>query len=295
VKPTLEPFGLLNVLKPPGMSSHDVVSAVRRLVGTKRVGHGGTLDPAAAGVMTVAVGKATRLLGYLNDHKAYRAEVVFGLATDSGDAEGTILAEADASDLNEAALCAALDPFRGTITQRPPMTSAVHFQGKRLYELARAGITLAEEDIPQREVTLFALELVDFAPGQRAIARLDATCSAGTYIRSLAIDLGASLGLPACLGFLLRTAAGDCPLAEAQTLEELATDGARYRPEESWLGHLALQVLDDHGIDEIRHGRRVQAEADLTATSTVRLHGPNGALIALATPAGDQLQPVLVF
>jgi tRNA pseudouridine55 synthase len=290
-----EPFGLLNVLKPPGMSSHDVVSAVRRLVGTKRVGHGGTLDPAAAGVMTVAVGKATRLLGYLNDRKSYRAEVVFGVATSTADAEGSIVAEADASLLTSEALRAALASFRGPITQRPPMTSAVHVQGKRLYELARAGITLADEDIPQREVTLYALELVDFVAGERAIARLDATCSAGTYIRSLAVDLGASLGLPACLAFLLRTSAGDCPLVAAQTLEELALNGPNYMTEETWLGHLPAQRLDEHDLGEIRHGRRIASSLPLDPTATIRLHGPTRELVGLASPIGARLQPILVF
>jgi tRNA pseudouridine55 synthase len=282
-----EPFGLLNVLKPPGMSSHDVVGAVRRLAGTRRVGHGGTLDPAAAGVMTVAVGKATRLLGYLQDDKAYRAEVVFGLATDSGDAEGTVTERADARGLTREALEAALEPFRGTITQRPPMTSAVHVQGKRLYELARAGVQLAEEEIPTRQVQIHALELVEFTPGR---ALLDVHCSAGTYIRSLAIDLGASLGLPACLGFLLRTAAGNCRLADARTLEE----DLQWLPETQWLGHLPAQDLGEADVAEIRHGRRIAA-ARAYAEPHVRLHGPGGALVAMACPVGTLLQPVLVF
>ncbi|MDB5097666.1 MAG: tRNA pseudouridine 55 synthase [Cyanobacteria bacterium RYN_339] len=284
-----EPFGLLNVLKPPGMSSHDVVGAVRRLVGTRRVGHGGTLDPAAAGVMTVAVGKATRLLGYLRDDKAYRAVVRFGLATDSADAEGKVTARADASGLTADALAAALPAFRGEITQRPPMTSAVHVDGKRLYELARAGVTLPDEAIPTRQVTIHRLELVDLAG---PTARLDVHCSAGTYIRSLAVDLGATLGLPACLEFLLRTAAGDCKLAAAQTLEELA-EAPCWMPEDAWLGHLALQVIDEHEISEIGFGRRIAAQQ--AYEQAVRLRGPDGRLVALATLAGSQLQPVLVF
>lgn len=285
-----EPFGLLNVLKPPGMSAHDVVGAVRRIVGTRRVGHGGTLDPAAAGVTTVAVGKATRLLQYLRDDKAYRAEVVFGVATDTVDYEGATIAEADASGLTREALEAALAPFRGPITQRPPMASAVHFQGKRLYELARAGVTLEAEQIPTREVTVHALTLVDFVPGPRAIARLDVACSAGTYIRSLAVDLGASLGLPAVLAFLLRTGAGDLPLADAQTLEEVKA-APRWVPLDAWLGHLEAVTLDAAGIEEIRHGRRV----DGATQGVTRLHGPAGELIALAEPRDGRLQPVLVI
>lgn len=286
-----EPFGLLNVLKPPGMSAHDVVSAVRRVVGTKRVGHGGTLDPAAAGVTTVAVGKATRLLGYLNDDKRYRAEVVFGFATDTVDHEGQVIAEADASGLTREALEAALVAFRGPIVQRPPMASAVHFQGRRLYELARAGIALAEDQIPTRSVVVRELTLLEFEPGARAIARLDVTCSAGTYIRSIAADVGAALGLPACLSFLLRTQAGDCGLAQAQTLEELAADGPRWLPLDGWLGHLARVELDEAGVVDIGHGRRVDGEA----AGVVRLHGPDGAFVALAEPRDGRLQPLLVF
>lgn len=291
----VEPFGLLTLLKPPGMSSHDVVGFARRTLKTKRVGHAGTLDPAAAGVMTIAVGKATRLLGYLHDTKAYLAEVTFGMATSTVDAEGAVIATADASGLSREAVEAALPGFRGLITQRPPMTSAVHVQGKRLYELARAGVTLAEDEIPTREVTLHDLELWDFTPGETARARLFVRCSAGTYIRSLAVDLGAALGQPACLSFLLRTEAGDCRLETAQTLEELAEEGPRYMPMDLWLGHLPAQALDDHGVSEIRFGRRIGADPAARQAETVRLHGPDGALVALAKPAGQQLQPILVL
>ncbi|MFP5501431.1 MAG: tRNA pseudouridine(55) synthase TruB [Candidatus Sericytochromatia bacterium] len=288
-----EPFGLLNVLKPPGMSSHDVVSYCRRALGTRRVGHGGTLDPAAAGVMTVAAGKATRLLGYLRHDKAYVAEVLFGLATDSVDAEGMVIATASAASLNEDAVAEALGALRGGIVQRPPMTSAVHVGGKRLYELARQGVTLETEQIPTREVTIHDLALLGFAPGEQARARLFVRCSAGTYIRSLAVDLGAALGLPASLAFLLRTEAGDCRLAEAQTLEEVA-EGPRFLPEETWLGHLPARTLDETGVQDIRFGRQLPG-AGLERGRTYRLHGPDGALVALAEPRGERLQPVMVI
>lgn len=290
-----EPFGLLNLLKPPGMSSHDVVGFARRALKTKRVGHAGTLDPAAAGVMTLAVGKATRLLGYLHDTKAYLAEVRFGLATDTVDAEGRVIANSDAGALTREALEAVLARFRGTITQRPPMTSAVHVQGKRLYELARAGVTLPDSEIPTREVTIHQLDLWDFTPGERAAARLFVRSSAGTYIRSLAVDIGAALDQPACLAFLLRTEAGDCRLESAQTLEELGETGPRYLGIESWLGHLPRQDLDAHGVSEIRFGRRIASVSLALEGATVRLHAPDGSLVALAKPVGGWLQPVLVL
>lgn len=287
----MEPFGLLNVLKPPGMTSHDVVGFARRVLGTRRVGHGGTLDPAACGVMAVAVGKATRLLPYLQTDKRYLAEVAFGVATDTLDAEGQRVATADASALGREALERSLTAFRGKITQRPPMTSAVHVGGKRLYELARAGVALAEEEIPTREVTIHELALREFAPGERAIARLAIACSAGTYIRSLAADLGKALGLPASLAFLLRDGAGTLAIANSQTLDELAA-GPAFVPEAAWLGHLPAQTLDAGGLEDIRHGRRVPGQF---SAETVRLHAPDGTLVALARPVGAQLQPVLVL
>jgi tRNA pseudouridine55 synthase len=285
-----EPFGLLAVLKPPGMTAHDVVGAVRRVVGTRRVGHGGTLDPAAAGVTLVAVGKATRLLGYLLDDKAYRAEVVFGLATDTGDLEGRTMARADAGGLTAAELDAALAGFRGPIVQRPPMASAVHVGGRRLYELARAGIALAPEAIPTREVTLHELTRLDFVPGPVAVTRLDVACSAGTYIRSLAVDLGQALGLPACLQFLLRTRSGPIDLAAAQTLEELA-DQPSWLPLERWLGHLPTHHATAAEVADLRLGRRIGG----SLTGRGRVHGPDGQLVAIAEPREGRLQPVLVL
>ncbi|HEY9721326.1 MAG TPA: tRNA pseudouridine(55) synthase TruB [Oscillatoriaceae cyanobacterium] len=287
----MEPFGLLNVLKPPGMTSHDVVGYARRVLHTRRVGHGGTLDPAACGVMAVAVGKATRLLPYLQTDKRYTAEVAFGVATDSLDAEGQVVARADASALTREALEQALVPFRGAITQRPPMTSAVHVGGKRLYELARAGVALAEHEIPTREVAIHDLRLLDFTPGPRAVARLAIACSAGTYIRSLAADLGAALGLPASLAFLLRDGAGTLAIADSQTLDELAAS-PNFLPESQWLGHLPAHTLDVQGLEDIRHGRRVPGAY---TAETVRLHAPDGTLVALARPVDQLLQPVLVL
>ncbi|MEB3220912.1 MAG: tRNA pseudouridine(55) synthase TruB [Candidatus Sericytochromatia bacterium] len=285
-----EPFGLLAVLKPPGMTAHDVVSVVRRVVGTRRVGHGGTLDPAAAGVTLVAVGKATRLLGYVQDDKAYRAEVVFGLATDTGDFEGRVLARASAEGLTEASLGAALAAFRGRIVQRPPMASAVHVGGKRLYELARAGVVLAEAEIPTREVSIHHLEAQTFTAGPLAATQLDVSCSAGTYIRSLAVDLGQALGLPACLRFLLRTRSGPLGLAEAQTLEELAGQ-PRWLPLERWLGHLPRHEATAEEVSDLRLGRRIPGMLEARG----RVHGPDGALVAIAESRDGQLQPVLVI
>ncbi|MEB3196978.1 MAG: tRNA pseudouridine(55) synthase TruB [Candidatus Sericytochromatia bacterium] len=286
----LPPFGMLSLLKPPGMTAHDVVGVVRRRLRHRQVGHSGTLDPAAAGVTVVAVGKATRLLRFLRGGKRYRAEVLFGLGTDSADLEGHVVERQDASRLNGQALEEAMTAFRGDIRQRPPMTSAVHVNGKRLYELARAGQTLAPEAIPERRVTIETLDLLSFEPGAIARAHLDVACSAGTYIRSLAVDIGAAVGLPACLGFLLRTEAGDAHLGTAQTLEAFE-EAPRWLPQETWLGHMPALTIDAAAVEDIRHGRRINGHLP----GEGRLLDPEGQLVAIAAPQDDQLQPLLVL
>ena len=220
-----EACGFLNVLKPPGMSSHDIVGFVRHQLGIKKVGHAGTLDPGAAGVLPVAVGRATRLIEYLEHaDKSYRAELVLGIATDSGDTSGTVLEQLDVSSFampSRETVEAALEKFRGEITQVPPAHSAIKIGGRRAYELVREGKTV---EIPERHITIHALDLVSYDAEKRRLL-FDVTCSRGTYIRTLCIDIGRALGLPAVMTFLVRTRVGDFPLVDARTLEELAEAG----------------------------------------------------------------------
>ena len=222
-----EACGFLNVLKPPGMSSHDIVGFVRHQLGIRKVGHAGTLDPGAAGVLPVAVGRATRLIEYLEHaDKSYRAELVLGIATDSGDTSGTVLEQLDVSSFSmpsRETVEAALEKFRGEITQVPPAHSAIKIGGRRAYELVREGKTV---EIPERHVTIHALDLARYEAEKRRLL-LDVTCSRGTYIRTLCIDIGRALGLPAVMTFLVRTRVGDFSLAEAMTLEELAEAGEK--------------------------------------------------------------------
>ena len=222
-----EACGFLNVLKPPGMSSHDIVGFVRHQLGIKKVGHAGTLDPGAAGVLPVAVGRATRLIEYLEHaDKSYRAELVLGIATDSGDTSGTVLEQLDVSSFampSRETVEAALEKFRGEITQVPPAHSAIKIGGRRAYELVREGKTV---EIPERHITIHALDLVSYDAEKRRLL-FDVTCSRGTYIRTLCIDIGRALGLPAVMTFLVRTRVGDFSLAEAMTLEELAAAGEK--------------------------------------------------------------------
>ena len=193
----MEYCGLLNICKLPGMSSHEVVNVVRRIAGMKRIGHAGTLDPSACGVLLVCMGKAARLSDYLSAGcKSYRAEILFGITTDGSDAEGRILSQRDAGHLREADVLAALPRFTGTFLQRPPARSAVWIKGQRAYQLVLSGETV---EMPLREVTVSAYTPVRFIPGTHPRLLADITCSRGTYIRSLAYDLGEALGVGATL------------------------------------------------------------------------------------------------
>lgn len=258
-------MGLLNVCKLPGMSSHEVVSRIRRIAGMKRVGHTGTLDPAACGVLIVCLGPATRLADYIAaGPKSYRAEITFGVTTDSADADGIITGRVDASGVREAEIAAALQSMTGDILQRPPAHSAILIDGKRAYHLARQGEIV---DIPPRPVTIYAADLQRFQPGSSPRVLVDITCSKGTYIRSLARDLGDSLGVGATLTFLARTQVGVCQLANTHTLDELT--------EAAHAGNLAsyLEPLDAplHYIPSLqlpppatpyRHGLAAEVEAN---------------------------------
>ena len=215
--------GFINVLKPTGMSSHDVVDVVRRIFHQKRVGHAGTLDPAAAGILPIALGRAARLVEYLEGaDKSYRAEIAFGYATDTGDVYGTVTERAEHPVLPaEEEIEAVLARFRGCITQRPPAYSAIKVGGKRAADLVRQGRAV---DIPMRKVTIHRLELLHIDAVRQRI-RIDVDCSKGTYIRSLCADIGAGLHLPATMRFLLRSRVGAFTLADAYTPEELAEAG----------------------------------------------------------------------
>lgn len=216
--------GFINVLKPPGMTSHDIVGFIRYNLHMKQVGHAGTLDPGAAGVLPVAVRKATRLIEYLSDAgKSYRAEIILGRATDSGDDTGKTLEIANEFSIpNIKKIKDVFQEFTGEITQVPPAHSAIKINGQRACDLLRRGIAV---EIPSRQVTIYKIELLDIMDerqqGVSAKILIDVDCSKGTYIRSLCADIGARLGIPSTMGFLLRTRAGDFHLKDAWTLEEI--------------------------------------------------------------------------
>lgn len=212
-----EPCGVLIVDKPAGMTSHDVVGRVRRLYGTRRVGHTGTLDPMATGVLVVLIGRAAKAAEYLGcDRKHYRAVLRLGLTTDTEDITGQILSRWEGSLPDFAALEAVLGTFRGDIRQVPPMYSALKVNGQKLYDLARKGQTIARESRP---ITIYRLTAKPL--GNPAEYELDVVCSAGTYIRTLCADIGAALGCGGVMAALRRVQAGPFSLAQAKTPDEL--------------------------------------------------------------------------
>lgn len=208
--------GILNVYKPKGLTSHAVVSRVRKFYGVKRVGHAGTLDPMACGVLPVLVGSAASVQELVMEHdKTYKAGVLFGVTTDTGDVTGTVL-DTKAPTFDGAALNEALTRFTGEIDQVPPMYSALKVDGQKLYELARRGETVERK---ARKVTVYGIRLITPFDGKRCDMEVD--CSKGTYIRTLAEDIGNALGCGACLDSLERTVCGVYRAADAVTVETL--------------------------------------------------------------------------
>lgn len=213
--------GVLNVFKPPGMTSHDIVELARRLGIAKKVGHTGTLDPGAVGVLPLCLGKATKIARFIQEQrKSYRAEITFGIVTDTQDLFGNILNRKDASGLAEDLVIETLKIFAGEIEQVPPMTSAIKKNGKKLYELAREGKVVVRAP---RNITIYSIKFVrgwgwgSEHPG----ALIDVVCSKGTYIRTLCADIGRLTGYGAVMSFLLRTSVGNFTLENAWTVEEL--------------------------------------------------------------------------
>lgn len=286
--------GILIVDKPIGPTSHDIVGLVRRLAATRRVGHGGTLDPFASGVLPVFLGKGTRLVEFhLADRKAYRATVCFGAWSTTDDREGE-MTPAEGAAPSRPAVEAGLGEFLGAISQRPPAYSAVKVAGRRAYAMARAGETV---ELAERAVTIHELVLVswDDSDPERPIAILDVTCSAGTYMRALARDLGERLGSAAYLGALRRTAAGPFREADAVSLEAVraaATDGSAgliplLRPLDDGLDRFPQVVLSASELAAVARGQFVRPTAGFdTGAERYRLMAPDGSLAGIATEAG---------
>jgi len=286
--------GVLNIDKPPGMTSHDVVNRIRRLARLKRVGHAGTLDPDAVGVLLVCLGQATRIADFLADEgKAYRATLALGSTTTTEDASGETLTKVDASHITMQTLAEVLPRFVGDIAQTPPMVSAVHHEGRRLYELAREGITVERT---ARTIHIDSISLSDFIPGETAFATLEVACGKGTYIRTLCADIGAALGVGGHMATLQRTRVGAFSVNAATPLADLTEEnlpGLLVSAADA-LGQMpAYQLHDEAEMNSVRHGRSLMSA--LSVASAVRILDSQGELIALGRADGERLHPFKVF
>lgn len=287
-------FGFLNINKPTGMTSHDVVAKIRRGLHIKKVGHAGTLDPLADGVLVICLGGATRMSDYvMHGTKRYTARVHLGITTDTYDLEGAILSERDVTSIRREDVEQALTAFRGDIRQIPPMYSAIKQGGRKLYDLARAGQTVERE---ARPVTISGLTILDWQP---PLVTLDVECSAGTYIRSLAYDLGEALGVGAHLAGLTRTASGRFILDQAVSLVALLDNPdwqERLISPRIALADWPSVVIDEDSIEEIRHGRMIPAPSEVQQPGKdIFAYNGEGALIAILTRKDDALHPRKVF
>ena len=289
---TPTPPGLVVVDKAPGMTSHDVVAKVRRLAGTRKVGHAGTLDPMATGVLLVGVNRATRLLGHLMlTEKAYDAVVRLGVATTTDDAEGETTSRTSAAGVTDEQLRDAFAGFVGAIEQVPSSVSAIKVDGQRAYARVRAGERV---DLPARPVTIHAIEVgVGERHGDVVDVPVSVRCSSGTYIRALARDVGAALGVGGHLTVLRRTAVGPFSLADARTLEQLAEELAVVPIAEVARRCFPSRDLDETDAASVAVGRKLSLH--LGAEGPVAVFGPGGDFLALYEQRGDQAAPVAVF
>jgi tRNA pseudouridine55 synthase len=287
--------GILNVNKPVGPSSFAVVRSLRRLPGVSKAGHGGTLDPAADGVLPILINAATRLADFVHEWpKTYEATVAFGFTSDTGDREGTIIPAGDAGSITRARLEAALPAFTGRIEQVPPMYSALKQGGEALYRKARRGEAVERE---VRPVEVHAIRVLDYDAAS-AVARLEVRSGRGMYVRSLAHDLGTALGTGAYLSALTRTAVGPLTLADAAPMATLAAAGEGWTrwllPMDLPLRNWPAVALDEAGVAMVRRGQAVPAPN--TTSGRYRLLGPDGDLLAWGeADATRRIQPRAVF
>lgn len=285
------PFGFLNIDKPLHLTSHDVVSRVRRAFGVKKVGHAGTLDPLATGVLVICVGSATRLSEYvMHQAKAYRARVRLGVITTTDDAEGEITAEHAAAHITRAQVEAVLPRFTGDIQQKPPIYSAIKQGGRKLYERARAG---EDVEVKPRPVHIDALEVTDWDNPEFT---LEVTCGSGTYIRSLARDIGAALGVGGHLAGLVRTRSGRFTVEDAVSLGALAGNPQQHLipPRDALTGYPVV-TLDAAAVDHITHGRFIDGANDTPDGEIAFAYDAAGNFIAILSARRGKWKPHKVF
>ncbi len=283
--------GFLVLDKPPGRTSHDLVSDVRRATGIKKVGHAGTLDPMATGIVVIAINRCTRLIRFIQDQpKEYLATAVFGVATDSLDADGTETDRTEMQvDIDEVRRVAA-ERFTGEIMQVPPMVSALKKDGRRLYDLARQGIEVERE---ARPVTIHELEILSVGAGPHPEVRFRVVCGKGTYVRSLADDLARAVGGFAHLSSLRRTTTGGATLDAAITPDRLDRWEDHLRDVNTVLSDRPAHSVDEETASRLRNGIRFRADG--LPEVPFRVLGPGDEFVAMCERKGDQAVPLVVF
>lgn len=287
--------GIINVLKPPGMTSHDVVSFIRKTLNIKKAGHTGTLDPEAAGVLPVCIGKATKVVPFLTDKcKHYRANIKFGIVTDTYDIYGNIIGEAKAVKIERSMVEDILKSFTGTISQKPPLYSALKVRGKKLYEYAREG---KEVEIEERKVEIYDLKLVDMTAEDEAM--IDVLCSKGTYIRTLCHDIGQALGCGACMSQLVRLGSSPFSIENSHTLEEIKTAKEENRLDEIienvefLFRHYKAVIIKPSALNSILNGSPLYEQGvlkgfeGLTEGEDISIYGQDG-FIGIGTVKFDE-------
>ena len=285
--------GILVVDKAEGMTSHDVVGKVRRAAGIKRVGHTGTLDPDATGVLVICLGPATRLAEYFVDRgKRYSAVCKLGITTTSEDASGEVLTQTSAVHVTEDDVRRVLPHFVGEIQQVPPMVSAVHHNGQRLYELARAGEVVERE---ARTIRIDSIELNNFTPGEAATFEFAVECGKGAYIRTLCADIGAALGVGGHMASLRRMSVGPFLANDALKMQDLSREEilSRLIPAADAMPWFPAVSLTEAELDDVTKGRAIARPG--TDTDVVRLISHSGELAALAALKSGSLHPFKVF
>ncbi|RAP76876.1 tRNA pseudouridine(55) synthase TruB [Paenibacillus montanisoli] len=283
--------GILAVWKPAGWTSHDVVAKVRGITKVKRIGHTGTLDPAVTGVLPLCIGRATRVVEYVQERpKSYEAVMQFGLATDTEDLTGNVTKELPSVELSESEIRRVLASFIGEIEQVPPMYSAVRVDGKRLYELAREGQVIERKT---RKVTIYSLDLLDMQLDQpHPTIRFSVECSKGTYIRTLCVDIGQALGVPAVMAQLTRTMSGGFSKEQCLTLDQIAELHAagelegKLTPSDVALDHFPRATVSMENVQRAFQGKRIYLNALLEheafgPNSIIRVYGVDDSFVGL--------------
>lgn len=292
--------GIINLKKEAGMTSHDAVFRLRKLLKEKKIGHGGTLDPDVTGVLPIAVGKATRLIEYMQEEgKIYEGEVTLGYSTTTEDASGEVVEETPIApgNMTEDMIDRAMQEFVGTIEQVPPMYSAVKVKGRKLYEYARAGESV---DRPVRRVTIRSYERTSPVVESHGLVRFRfrVVCGKGTYVRTLAVDLGKKLGVAAHMSQLERTASSGLFLSDASTLSEIEEQIQRgswdfLLPMEEGIGELPIRELTDHEWEEIRVGRFIPLGTESPSEECAAFYQKK--VVAILVRRGDQYKPQKVL